>query len=313
MQQHEIIKFGKIAVETFLRNFFKTGSKFDVPFNAKYNFSCVEDYYNERHKIKFNSLYAISDNPSQLNNLRIKNGLFVASGLFHNEIGFVIFISKNNNSDFFYNIPAKTFEKPKKFSVSFVCSEDSPYRHQLIKAVRYYYEMIDGIDIAVAYFGDNPPNEINGKCNLKKFDYDVFNMAYARNRSIELCKENYIFITDIDKRFSINTINYIKKSFSTIPNENVFIITDPGGPYDYANIFGHKKTILDSGGYYEKIKGVYFEDSEILINFSRKNLGPVFLIVDYQRERNSISKRVNQYQNQNEHLFSRMLKYGSRP
>lgn len=289
--------------------------KFDaqqIYFEYYAEFNSVDEYLKSQNTLEENTYCLIYDNLSSLDNssLNIADSFLIESLSSGNQKFSIVCLKRTGseiNLNFNKNIPKIA---NKNISISLICSEDKIYTEFLIKAVGYYTAQLSGVidfDINVAYYGDNPPEEILGKANIIKMPRKDFHMSHARNQSLSLCKKNNILMTDLDIYISKDLILNLLSKLEEIPNDGVLNLKND---YKMGNgiYLGTKEHILKNN-YNEKFKLYWYEDTEYLMNFSRIGILPIVLFVDFFREDHSRSITGDHYMFNHE-LFKTILYKG---
>lgn len=200
--------------------------------------------------------------------------------------------------------------KPTALSISFICTEDKLYVDFLRKAITHYNKMLTGLfefEIHVAFFGkpENLP-----PCKLTVFPAELFHMAFARNQSLKGCEHNLILMLDLDCYLSREQIQKLINNFVTLPHHEVFNLKQN---YRSGNgLYLGTKNVLLGNEYNEDFKDFWFEDTEYLMNFSRKGIVPCVEIMNFVQVNHDRTKTIKsrRYQKHNKDLFERILKYG---
>jgi len=215
--------------------------------------------------------------------------------LLYNDYYYQLFMYKRKGFNVDIKVPRILFnDNVESFSIAFMCTNDMPYVGQLIAAVEYYNDLIMKTDIKadinVAFFGEGIPSEVKSICNYKLFPSDDFHIAYARNRSVDMCKKQHIFITDIDKLFSYDSIRQIVEYYHTLPHQGMLNIRQ--SRLDPSNLFGNRLIFESTGGYWDLFRAGYCEDDEMLIELARQGIMPVVVHVPYVHEKHPTSVRT---------------------
>jgi hypothetical protein len=199
-------------------------------------------------------------------------------------------------------------------SVSLVCTEDKLYTDFLKRSLHHYNEVLSWIphEICVAYFGKNPPRAKDVKYQV--FSYNDFHMAYARNRSFEMCSYSHVLTTDLDCFFSEAQINTLLHDLNIIPNHGVFHLRTLDVRKSAGGSFFGLQSVFKFHSYCERFKSFFYEDTEYLMQFSRGGTIPYVYYMPFTKEDHLRSKtttnRDKSVYRKNEELFYKIMKEG---
>ncbi len=195
-------------------------------------------------------------------------------------------------------------------SLSLICNEEPRYLDFLHIAIKHYEEVLELFDfeICVAFFGEGEIF-LGEHTKTKTFPSSDFNMAYARNRSLEMCTKSHSLMVSLDCLLSKEQLLDLSNE---IPNTNGIInfcrptFSFPGN----ALFLGETKKLQDNG-HCEEFKGFFFEDTEFLMNFSRTGIIPWCYFVDFDYIDHSRKTTMGWF-SRNQKVFERILKEGRR-
>lgn len=203
---------------------------------------------------------------------------------------------------------------PSPISVSLICTENEPYRTQLIDAVAHYSTLPNVGEVTVAYYGSQPPysegmfqnDKIHGFC----FPPSMFSMARARNASLSLCSRSRVLVSDLDYRFTAEQIEELQE---ILQDQSTAVINLKARPSDgNGNYFGLRE-VLEFNSYDERFTGFWREDTEYLMNFSRLGIVPLVVIRDaYKHPAQDHSRHVTggSSSHNNFELMQRIIHHG---
>jgi hypothetical protein len=180
-------------------------------------------------------------------------------------------------------------------TVSLITTTNQPYKDLLLKSINHYSKFLN--KIVVAAYGDKIqlPN-----CDVRYYD-GTFSMSEARNRSMLMVNTNFTLQIDTGMLLSkSDVLDFLYDGSSVI---NLKRNHNSGN----GNYFGDT-LCLTRNGYNEVFKGVWYEDTEYLMNFSRIGIIPKVKIVDlgevpHKGQGNSVN-------NNNKAVFRRILLNG---
>jgi len=280
------------------------------PFTAKARFPSLADFSAYQGQIPEGCLCLI-DGTDIPDRFRFSDYYYIRT-LLYNDYYYQLFMYKRKGSNVNVEVPKIPFgDNVKSFSIAFMCTDDMPYVGQLISTVKYYHNLISisldiKADINVAFFGERIPSEIESICNYKLFPLDTFHIAYARNCSIDMCKKQHIFITDIDKLFPYDSMRQIIEYYHTLPHQGILNIRQ--SRLDPPNLFGNRLVLESTGGYWDLFRAGYCEDDEMLIELARQGIMPVVIHVPYAHEKHPTSKRTTEVTyNENRMILRKIL------
>ena len=201
----------------------------------------------------------------------------------------------------------------KGISLSLICTGNQTYVDFLQWSIAHYQEVLEGFDheINVAYFGDGGNgNRVVDGVNVRRYPGDMFHMAYARNRSLEMCTKSHVLMIDLDCYLSADQLTSL---IGSIPQTNgVINFCRPVHPFQGNGlIFGRRDKLL-ANMHHEGFQKFYFEDTEHLMNLSRIGIVPWCYFMDFDFVADHPRGTTRGYFPHNQKMFETILKCGYR-
>ncbi len=199
---------------------------------------------------------------------------------------FAPFLSPLKNFSFF----PRQFYRPTKVSFSFVYDNNPEYKQIAEPTLKYYKDLKFDFETEVVCYD---------KETMEEFD-----MARARNRSLELCNGDCVFMLDLDVLIDPDQIYNIVHKYYNIKHFGVFNLKNDFR--DGNGLWFGSREILLKNKYSEKFKKFYFEDTEFFANFSRLGIIPVVVFCGYHYIPHSRTY-TTQFYNFNYNLFDNIF------
>ena len=214
------------------------------------------------------------------------------------------------NQDHRVNLPLASHDPVavQGVSLSLICNDSPLYLGFLREAIDHYREALVDFDheICVAFFGTPPTLE---GVKVASYPAESFHMAFARNRSMELCSRSHILMTDLDCYLSRRQVGEL---VGHLPQTNgVLNFRKPVHPFPGNGLWLGESGKLRENGYCEDFEFFYYEDTEFLMNFSRIGIVPHSWFVDFEYVDHSRKRGRSFWHNKD--LFLTILKQGGRP
>ncbi len=217
----------------------------------------------------------------------LENAFLVEMVLYENGSAHIVYLDRAGESFTFRESCRVRHQKPEGVTVSLVCNDVEPYAS--------YCEVIEqqarglGMEVVVAK-------------RLGPFD-----MAAARNESLERCETDHVLMLDVDVDLTADFWDGVQRAWTTASHCGVLNIKNAiksgNGLY-----FG-KRDLLMANGYDERFKFYWCEDTEFLMNFSRVDIFPMVVFLGFEhRPHDRIG--TTKYVNRNNGLFARILLNG---
>lgn len=293
---------------------FKFDSQAGAYFKQSRKFASIKDLQNASSSIPEETFCLVTDFPPSYIHL---DGFFLCEALkFIGENTYSLTAIKREGCSIDLTFPIISIDLPiSSVSLSLICTQDDMYVDFLKRVVKHYsnvFKSLCSLDISIAYFGPVVKDKLKFLTTYNTGTLqclpDKFDMAFARNKSLDNCKSDYVLMMDLDCYLSREQLLSLIKRFITIPHHGIFNIkkTFKSGNGLY---FGCK-SVLQDNRYNEEFKEYWFEDTEYIMNFSRRGVIPFVEFVDFEQVDHSRAKTLGTCQKNNKQLFEKILKYG---
>lgn len=218
----------------------------------------------------------ISSSPIKLNNTRLVECIGFDNGKF------TITLIKKNGSNITLNVES---HKPKlpinDFSVCMICTEDQMYIDFLQNAINHYRSNFPNAELCLVYFGENIPNFAKNIKHLQ-FKKSQFGMAFAKNKSIEMCTKPHALRMDLDCLLTKQNFKELNSKYETIHHHGIINLKKPTNLYPGNGLYFGETEIFKKVPFNEEFEKYWFEDTELLMNFSRVGIVPYTFFINFQ-------------------------------
>ncbi len=274
------------------------------------SFSTLQEL-DSSYRFKDGTFLMVIDRLSEHSQLQLPGFLLVECILYEEEFLYlsVLKSSKDEINLTFENMTARP--KVSGISVIFTCNDVPLYLGFLKTAIEYYRRILQecniDYEICLTFFG-NTRFDLPEDIRVKYYDQKL-SFAFAMNEGLKMGTKSHSLVITLDSYLSVE---HLTKLIEAVPRSNGIVnFCKPSFPYiGIAYYFGEKDVILQNG-YNEEFKGFFFEDTELIMNFSRIGIIPWCLFIDFENVDHS-RETTDGYFARNLPVFSKILKQGHR-
>jgi predicted glycosyltransferase involved in capsule biosynthesis len=195
------------------------------------------------------------------------------------------FLKKLNKNDY----DVKKHPSPTNISFSFIYNNREQYRQHLENMSNHYSSLNLPFKTEIVVYDENE---------------ESFDMSRARNKSLEKCNFDHVFMLDLDCYLSAEEILRIIKIWDEKNHCGVFNLK-PSYTSGNGLWFGEKEVFMKNK-YSEKFKKFWCEDTEFFLNFSRIGILPMVVFCNSEVVEHS-RNYTNNFVNLNHGIFRDIL------